>query len=76
MEPARPTPEAGASGCTHAAEGGLAVDAEAVTGGSSLPLTIDPDGLPAEVREQYPHLASYEALRLSAKDAESWPRTC
>jgi len=55
----------------HAAEGGLAGDAEAVTGGSSLPLTIDPDGLPADIREAYPHLASYEALRLSGKDAKT-----
>ena len=54
-----------------AAEGGLAVDAEAVTGGQSLPLTLDPDGLPADVQAQYPHLAAYEALRLSEKDAKN-----
>jgi pullulanase-type alpha-1,6-glucosidase len=53
-----------------AAEGGLAVDAEAVTGGQSLPLTLDPAGLPADVVAAYPHLAGYEALRLSAKDAK------
>jgi pullulanase-type alpha-1,6-glucosidase len=53
-----------------AAEGGLAVDAEAITGGQSVPLTLDPDGLPADVAEAYPHLAEYEALRLSEKDAK------
>jgi pullulanase-type alpha-1,6-glucosidase len=52
-----------------APEGGLAVDAEAVTGGSSLPLSLDEAGLPADVAAEYPHLAAYEALRLSAKDA-------
>jgi len=54
-----------------AAEGGLDVDAEAVTGGQSSPLTLDPDGLPAAVQEAYPHLAAYEALRLSEKDAKN-----
>ncbi|TDC45605.1 pullulanase-type alpha-1,6-glucosidase [Jiangella ureilytica] len=53
----------------HAApEGGLGVDAEAVTGGTSYPLTLDQDGLPDDVREEYPHLASYDALRLAERD--------
>jgi pullulanase-type alpha-1,6-glucosidase len=54
----------------HAPEGGLAVDAEAVTGGTSVPLTRDPDGLPADVREQFPHLAAADALRLDSKHAK------
>jgi pullulanase-type alpha-1,6-glucosidase len=54
----------------YAPEGGLGVDAEAITGGQSVPLTLDPDGLPPDVREQYPHLASYEALRLDKKYAK------
>lgn len=54
----------------HAPEGGLAVDAEAVTGGSSMPLTFD-GALPDDVAEQYPHLASYDALRLNEKDAKN-----
>ncbi|UFN43842.1 pullulanase-type alpha-1,6-glucosidase [Nocardioides okcheonensis] len=44
--------------------GDLAVDAEAVTGGSSVPLTLDPDGLPADVLEDFPQLDGYEAFRL------------
>jgi hypothetical protein len=55
----------------YAPEGGLEADAEAITGGGSIPLTLDPDGLPADMREAYPHLASYEALLLSSKDAKA-----
>ena len=66
-----PSDRAGWSFRLHwAPEGGLAVDEEAVTGGQSLPLTLDPAGLPEEVVAAYPHLAAYEALRLSAKDAK------
>jgi pullulanase-type alpha-1,6-glucosidase len=50
----------------HAPEGGLAATADGVTGGESLPLTLDPAGLPAELAERYPHLAAYEALRVPA----------
>ncbi len=54
----------------HAAPaGGLVVDEEAILGGESFPLTLDPRGLPAKIRQQWPHLASYDALRLSNKDA-------
>lgn len=53
----------------HAApEGGLAIDAEAVTGGTSYPLT--PVELPAAVRERYPHLASYDGLSAAVRDVE------
>jgi pullulanase-type alpha-1,6-glucosidase len=44
--------------------GGLGVDADAVTGGSSAALTRDPAGLPAEVTATYPALEGYVALRL------------
>ncbi|MGH8775567.1 MAG: pullulanase-type alpha-1,6-glucosidase [Jiangellaceae bacterium] len=54
-----------------APEGGLGVDDEAITGGESLPLTLDSAGLPDAVREANPHLASYEALRLSDKNART-----
>ena len=57
----------GASG-THrlhwSTAGDLAVDAEAITGGSSVRLTYDPAGLPADVVADFPHLADYEAFRL------------
>ncbi|HEY3263276.1 MAG TPA: pullulanase-type alpha-1,6-glucosidase [Pseudonocardiaceae bacterium] len=48
----------------YAPEGGMAATASGVTGGAWVPLTLDPDGLPADVRQRYPHLASYEALRV------------
>jgi len=52
----------------HAPEGGLAATADGVTGGDFLPLTPDPAGLPPELAAQYPHLASYAALRLGDAD--------
>ena len=54
-------------------EGDLAVDAEAVTGGSSAALTHDPAGLPADVLADFPHLAGYEAFRLGRKDPAEGP---
>ena len=51
-----------------APEGGLAIDDEAITGGPSYPLTLDPAGLPATLRASWPHLAAFDALRLSARD--------
>jgi pullulanase-type alpha-1,6-glucosidase len=54
-----------------APEGGLEADAEAIIGGGSVPLTLDPEGLPPDVQAAYPHLASYEALRLSRRDARA-----
>ncbi|MGB3762267.1 MAG: pullulanase-type alpha-1,6-glucosidase [Ornithinimicrobium sp.] len=50
-----------------APEGGLKVDAEALTGGGSAELTLDPDGIPAELLERYPRVEGYLALRLDSK---------
>lgn len=50
-------------------EGGLAVDAEAVTGGSVADLAYDAAGLPAAVTSAHPELKGYLALRLSDKAA-------
>ncbi len=47
--------------------GGLTVDAEDITGGSSAPLRYDPDGLSARVVADHPELAGYLALRLDKK---------
>ena len=49
-----------------APEGGLTAEDGAIVGGSSSPLALDAAGLPAAVREQFPHLAAYEALRVPA----------
>jgi len=46
------------------ATGGLAVDDEAVTGGSSAALTYDPAGLPVSVTAAHPQLKGFIALRL------------
>ncbi|HET8642085.1 MAG TPA: pullulanase-type alpha-1,6-glucosidase [Pseudonocardiaceae bacterium] len=50
----------------YAAQGGLVATEDGISGGEAMPLTLDPAGLPAQVRAQYPHLAAYEALRLPA----------
>ena len=57
----------------YAADGGLDIGAGpaggVVTGGLSLPLTLDPAGLPPEIAARWPHLATYAALRLAPGDA-------
>ncbi|MEO8555713.1 MAG: alpha-amylase family glycosyl hydrolase, partial [Actinomycetota bacterium] len=50
--------------------GGLAVDAESVTGGSVADLVYDPAGLPADVVAAHPELKGYLALRLGSKTAK------
>ncbi len=52
-----------------ARDGGLAVDAEDLTGGARATLTLDAVGLPEELGRRYPHLASYALLRLDAATA-------
>jgi pullulanase-type alpha-1,6-glucosidase len=49
-----------------AAEGGLTNEDGTITGGSSFPLELVSSGLPASVRREFPHLASYEVLRVPA----------
>lgn len=51
----------------HAApDGGLAVTPTGVTGGTEVPLTYDPAGLPADLRAKFPAQAGLDALRLPA----------
>jgi pullulanase-type alpha-1,6-glucosidase len=50
----------------YAAEGGLTLGPDGVSGGQRIPLTRDPAGLSPELRERFPHLAGYQALRLPA----------
>jgi hypothetical protein len=56
-------------GLAWSKDGGLAVDAEAITGGTSAPLTFDSAGLPASVVAAHPELKGYLALRLDKKTA-------
>lgn len=53
--------------------GGLAVDAEDITGGSSARLTYDSAGLPAAVVAAHPELKGYLALRLDRRTAKLVP---
>ncbi len=47
----------------HAEHGGLSFDGADVIGGSWIPLTVDPLGLPADVGTAWPHLAGSLGLR-------------
>ena len=53
--------------------GSLVLDAETV-GGSSIPLSLDPAGLPAALAAEHPDLDGDEVLRLSRKDARDAAR--
>src|SRR3954454_1011552 len=55
------------------ATGDLAVDAEAVTGGSVATLTRDPAGLPATLLAAHPELTGYVALRLDKATTRKLP---
>ncbi len=48
------------------AAGGLALDPSGVTGGTAIPLTWDPAGLSAAVREKFPQIAGYSAFHVPA----------
>jgi pullulanase len=48
------------------ANGGLTLDPSGVTGGTSIPLTYDPAGLSATVREKFPHIADFKAFHVPA----------
>ncbi len=57
----------------YAPDGGLQATDTGITGGSYLTLTLDPAGLPAEVKEKFPHLAALPALKIAATDLAQVP---
>ena len=57
----------------HAADGGLALAEGEITGGEPIVLSVDPDGLPADVLAKFPHLEGHTALRLAPTAVESVP---
>jgi len=57
----------------HDADGDLSIDETGVVGGATLPLTFDPAGLPADVLDDFPHLAGSHALRLDPGDLSMVP---
>ncbi len=60
----RDHPEARTVRLYSAPDGGMTLARGQVVGGTALPLTLDPDGLPGGLRRQFPHLAAFDALRL------------
>ncbi|MGN6244676.1 MAG: pullulanase-type alpha-1,6-glucosidase [Motilibacteraceae bacterium] len=54
-------------------DAGLGLDAEAVTGGTSVPLTVDPAGLDGALTAKYPQVAGYQALHLRGEDLRKVP---
>ncbi|MCE7983451.1 MAG: pullulanase-type alpha-1,6-glucosidase [Caldilinea sp. CFX5] len=57
----------------YAADGGLVLTANGITGGSALNLTYDPAGLSDAIKAKFPHLANYKAFKLSAGDLAAVP---
>ena len=47
-----------------APDGGITLDDGALVGGTPVTLTRDPDGLPGSLRQKFPHLTGYGALRV------------
>ncbi len=52
----------------YAPTGGLATGENGITGGTSIALTFDPAGLPADVQAKFPHLAALPALKIDPGD--------
>lgn len=52
----------------HAPQGGLVATTDGVSGGESLPVRLEPAGLPDDLRQRYPQLASYQAFRVPTAD--------
>ncbi len=57
----------------YAPEGGLEGNASGFAGGNAIALTYDEAGLSADVLAQFPHLAGYAALKVSAEDVAIVP---
>ena len=55
------------------AAGGLAIAPDGVQGGTRIPLTRDPSGLPADVRAKFPHLAAFDALKVDPSHLSEVP---
>jgi len=51
-------------------EGELSADANGISGGTVIPLTYDPAGLPSALKAKYPDLAALDVLRVPAAGAD------
>ena len=67
------TPTPAAIGCTGHATVTSRSTPRRSTGGSSVPLTYDPSGLPDDVLADFPQLVDYEAFRLRRTDLRKVP---
>ena len=52
----------------YAPDGGLEATPEGITGGECITLLRDPNGLPQEVQDKFPHLADLPALKIDPND--------
>jgi len=67
-------PEGATFGLHYSVSGGLGLDEDGVTGADGvLPLTLDPAGLPASVKDKFPHLAGYETFTIDEADLARVP---
>jgi len=56
-----------------APNGGLSVGSTSITGGTSIPLTYEPSGLPASVKARFPAQAALGALRVPSRYLDRIP---
>ncbi len=54
-------------------EGGMELAADGIGGGTSIELTLNPEGLSAAVLAKFPHLADYTALSIAESDLGAVP---
>lgn len=55
----------------HALHGGLNVAPRGLEDGEAIPLTVDPNGLSAEILAKFPHLAGMAALKIGPDDLDT-----
>ncbi|MBK9094278.1 MAG: pullulanase-type alpha-1,6-glucosidase [Anaerolineae bacterium] len=52
----------------YAANGGMTLAPTGIEGGDAIALTYDPAGLSPEIQAKFPHVAGYDALKISPSD--------
>lgn len=57
----------------YARDAGLTIEDTGIMMGEQITLTLDPDGLPQDIRDKFPHLAGLPALKIPAEALDRVP---